>query len=183
MGCCGSSEAEPIEAEDVEITEVESGVTEVAFTKISLNIAEVESLKAKPNTETFIGSVLKAQEICATVPEVLLECCTRLQAYNERIKEYIAIYDSATVDEAMNGGFMGLGCNDNKLIAAMCTRTKRQIQRTVKAYRNKCVRASSRSRHALAPRAHATRSRRALAPRTCARSPGDPSTARGSLPC
>ena len=34
----------------------------------------------------------------------------------------VAIYDSQTVNEAMNGGFLGLGCNDNKLIAALCTR-------------------------------------------------------------
>jgi len=35
----------------------------------------------------------------------------------------------------MNGGFLGLGCNDRKLIAALCTRTKPQLQRTRKQYR------------------------------------------------
>lgn len=140
MGCCASSEEAPIEAADVEVTEAEAGVTQVETTKISLDIAEVESLKAKPNTETFIGSLLKAQEFCSSDAAVLLDCCTRLQAYNGRIKEYVSIYDCECVNEAMNGGFMGLGCNDKRLIAAICTRTKLQLQRTKKTYRNMCVR-------------------------------------------
>ena len=44
--------------------------------------------------------------------------------------------DCETVNEAMNGGFMGLGCNDRKLIAAICTRTKAQLQRTKARYRD-----------------------------------------------
>ena len=36
---------------------------------------------------------------------------------------------------AENGGFLGLGCNDDKLIAALCTRTKSQLTRTRQRYR------------------------------------------------
>lgn len=104
---------------------------------ISLSIAEAEAMKAKPNKSTFIGSVLLAKEKASENAEVLEQCCTRLQAYNRRLKEYVAIYDCQAIDEAMNGGFLGLGCNDNKLIAAVCSRTKAQLQRTKKQYRDK----------------------------------------------
>ena len=50
--------------------------------------------------------------------EVMLDCCTRLQAHNRRLKDYVAMYDCETVDEAMNGGFMGMGCNDSKVRAS-----------------------------------------------------------------
>jgi hypothetical protein len=69
--------------------------------------------------------------------DVMLDCCVRLQAHNRRLKEYVAIYDCEAVNEAMNGGFLGMGCNDNKLIACLLTRTKAQLQRTKKTYRDK----------------------------------------------
>jgi hypothetical protein len=136
MGCGGSTPE--VEAEEVEVDVTgEEGVTETERAAESLSIAEAEAMKAKPNAETFIGSVLLAKERAAENCEVLAECATRLQAYNERIKEYVAVYDALAIDEAMNGGFMGFGCNDNKLINAVCSRTKSQLQRTKKQYRDK----------------------------------------------
>ena len=35
----------------------------------------------------------------------------------------------------MKGGVLGLGCNDKKLIAVLCTRTKSQLQRAARKYR------------------------------------------------
>ena len=137
MGCGGSTEQE-VAAEEVEVdVAAEEGVTETEAVTARLNIAEGDATKAKPKSETFIGSVIKARETAAENVEVMMECATRLQAYNHRVKEYVAIYDCETVNEAMNGGFLGLGCNDRKLIAALCTRTKAQLQRTKKTYRDK----------------------------------------------
>ena len=61
------------------------------------------------------------------------DCCSRLQAYNQRLKEYVAIYDSQTVNDAMTAGWVST--DDAKLIAALCTRTKSQLQRTRKQFR------------------------------------------------
>jgi len=135
MGCCASTEAEVEEVGQVPVTQAEAGSTAADEIKVSLNIAETDAVKAKAGNETFIATVLKARAECADNADVLKDCCTRLQAHNRRLKEYVAIYDCQTVNEAMNGGFMGLGCNDNKLIAALCTRTKSQLQRTRKQYR------------------------------------------------
>ena len=93
------------------------------------------------SNETFIASVLKARAECPDDASVMEESATRLQALNRRLKEYVAIYDSQTINEAMNGGFLGLGCNDEKLIAALCTRTKSQLSRTRKQYRGGWIRA------------------------------------------
>ena len=136
MGCCASSEepVEEIKHEDIGV--VESGVTEVEQANVNLTIAEADAVEAKPGSDTFISSVLKARADCADDDAIMADCCTRLQAYNRRLKEYISIYDAQTVNEATNGGFLGLGCNDTKLIAALCTRTKSQLQRTCKQYRN-----------------------------------------------
>ena len=134
MGCGGSAPA--VEAEEIEVDVAESGVARTDAVKISLNIAEADSTKAKPSSQTFVGSVLLAREKAAENADVMLDCAARLQAYNRRLKEYVAIYDAETVNEAMNGGLMGLGCNDAKLIAAMCTRTKSQLQRTKQRYRD-----------------------------------------------
>ena len=82
-----------------------------------------------------MSSVHKARKEFAWLDSIMLECCTRLQAYNRRVKEYVAIYDCQAANEAMNGGFMGLGCNDNKLIASICTRSKKQLQRTKRRFR------------------------------------------------
>eukprot|EP00322_Chrysochromulina_rotalis_P026845 CAMPEP_0115866008 /NCGR_PEP_ID=MMETSP0287-20121206/20027_1 /TAXON_ID=412157 /ORGANISM="Chrysochromulina rotalis, Strain UIO044" /LENGTH=1093 /DNA_ID=CAMNT_0003320561 /DNA_START=29 /DNA_END=3309 /DNA_ORIENTATION=- len=121
---------------DVPVEAAEVGVTEVEQAKETLAIGEVESVKAKAGNETFVGSVLKARAECAEDAAVMEDCATRMQVHNRRLKEYVAIYDCQTVNEAMNGGFLGLGCNDRKLIAALCTRTKNQLQRTRKQYRS-----------------------------------------------
>ena len=126
----------PCDAVPVEVTDVEAGDDALITNKVSLEIAETDAVKAKPGSETFIASVLKAREEAAEDAEVIKDCCTRLQAHNRRLKEYVATYDANTVNEAMNGGFMGMGCNDSKLIAALCTRTKAQLQRTKKKYRD-----------------------------------------------
>ena len=135
MGCCGSTEE--VNAEEIEVGVDESGVTKTEAAGARLNIAEGDATKAKAKSTTFIGTIIKARGKVPENAEVMADCCTRLQAYNSRVKEYLAIYDCEAVNEAMNGGFMGLGCNDNKLIAALCTRTKAQLQRTKKTYRDK----------------------------------------------
>lgn len=115
MGCGGSKEEEVEEEAHVEVTDVEAGEDELTTNKVSLEIAETDAVKAKPGSETFIASVLKAREEASEDAEIMKDCCTRLQAYNRRLKEYVATYDANTVNEAMNGGFMGMGCNDNKV--------------------------------------------------------------------
>ena len=44
-----------------------------------------------------------------------------------------------TAHDAMKGGLVGLGCNDEQLIAALCTRTKAQLARTEAKYRELCA--------------------------------------------
>ena len=112
----------------------ERGETAIESVKDRLVISESSAVKTKASNETFIASVLKARAECADDAEIMKDCCVRLQAHNRRLKQYVAIYDSQTVNEAMNGGFVGLGCNDRKLIAALCTRTKSQLTRTRKQY-------------------------------------------------
>ena len=51
------------------------------------------------------------------------------------MKNTIAKLDAETVQEGLSGGFLGKGTNDNKLIAALCTRTKSQLTRTAKKFR------------------------------------------------
>ena len=95
--------------------EVEAGESKVEVNKHGLAVEEAAAVKAKPGDATFISSVLQAREEAAEDAAVMLDCCTRLKAHNQRLKEYVAIYDCETVNEAMNGGFMGLGCNDSKV--------------------------------------------------------------------
>ena len=64
------------------------------------------------------------------------KCCVRLQAHNKRLKEYVAIYDCQTVKAAMDEAGWVSGVNDPKLIAALCTRTKSQLLRTRKQFRD-----------------------------------------------
>ena len=140
MGCCASSEEEPPvdegEFEGISAKgEVEEGETVLTTNKVSLQIEEAEATAAKPGDATFISSVLKARKEAAENAEAMKTCAERLQAHNRRLKEYVSIYDCEAVNEAMNGGFMGLGCNDAKLIACLLTRTKSQLQRTKKKYR------------------------------------------------
>ena len=132
MGCGASTPVAEVKHE--QITERESGVSRSAAARERLEIGEASTLKARAGDGSFMSSVLKARIECEDDAEVMKDCCLRLQAHNRRVKEYIAVYDSESIHEAMNGGFMGLGCNDRKLIAALCTRTKAQLQRTRKQY-------------------------------------------------
>ena len=86
--------------------------------------------------ETFIASILKARAEAADNAEVMKKCCVRLQAHNKRLKEYVAIYDCQTVKAAMDEAGWVSGVNDPKLIAALCTRTKSQLLRTRKQFRD-----------------------------------------------
>jgi len=135
MGCCASTEEVQTIA-DAPVTHVEAGTTEQEEVKERLNIAEAGETKVKPGNETFIGSVLKARAEHADDAELMKDCCTRLQALNVKLKEYVAIYDCQTLNEAMHDGIFGLGSDDEKLIAALCTRTKSQLGRTRKKYRD-----------------------------------------------
>ena len=66
---------------------------------------------------------------------LLLAAATKLQEHCRNLKNYVANLDAAASYEAMKGGVLGIGCNDKKLIAATCTRTKTQLARTAKRYR------------------------------------------------
>ena len=143
MGCGASApEVKSVDAPvDVKTTDgkgvtyVEQGTTRQEVAKESLEIAEADAVAAKAGNETFIASVLKARAECPEDAGVIRECVERLQAHNRRLKQYIAIYDCQTVKEAMDGGFLGLGVNDAKMIACLCTRSKSQLVRARKQYR------------------------------------------------
>ena len=66
--------------------------------------------------------------------EALGTACVKLQENNRALKAFIAKSDAEAAYEAMHGGFLGIGCNDSKLIACLCTRTKSQLQRTAAQY-------------------------------------------------
>ena len=87
-------------------------------------------MKAKPGNETFISSVLKARMEAADNAATMKDCCIRLQAHNRKLKEYVAVYDCQTIKGAVDEAGWFSGANDRKLIAALFTRTKSQLQRT-----------------------------------------------------
>ncbi|KAH8045207.1 hypothetical protein JL720_16771 [Aureococcus anophagefferens] len=65
-------------------------------------------------------------------PAVLKECCTRLQKINAMLKTSAVGRELVRGDEP---GLTGIGCDDRKLIAALCTRTKayqRKYTRTLR---------------------------------------------------
>lgn len=98
--------------------------------------AEREAVSYKPDAETFVGSALIARAKAKDDAVVMEDACVRLQAHNRRMKNTIAKLDAETVHEALlEGGFLGQGVNDNKIIAALCTRTKAQLGRTAKKFR------------------------------------------------
>ena len=70
-------------------------------------------------------------------PETKKECCRKLQKLNATLKDRVAAVDAAMARDAMKGGVTGLGCDNRKLIAVLCTRTKASLERTKKAYREK----------------------------------------------
>jgi hypothetical protein len=78
----------------------------------------------------------------------LLQCAVSMQEHNMKLKDFIAELDAKTAHEAMCGGLTGFGCDDPKLIAALCSRTKSQLRRTAGKFRelfDKDLRATVRS--------------------------------------
>ncbi len=70
-------------------------------------------------------------------PETKKECCRKLQKLNATLKDRVAAVDAAMARDAMKGGVTGLGCDNRKLIAVLCTRTKASLERTKAQYRAK----------------------------------------------
>ena len=54
-------------------------------------------------------------------PETKKECCRKLQKLNATLKDRVAAVDAAMARDAMKGGVTGLGCDNRKLIAVLCT--------------------------------------------------------------
>ena len=60
-------------------------------------------------------------------PETKKECCRKLQKLNATLKDRVAAVDAAMARDAMKGGVTGLGCDNRKLIAVLCTRRRRFV--------------------------------------------------------
>ena len=54
-------------------------------------------------------------------PETKKECCRKLQKLNATLKDRVAAVDAAMARDAMKGGVTGLGCDNRKLIAVLCS--------------------------------------------------------------
>ena len=133
MGCGGSTpEVEEVEQEE----QYQQPVETTEDIKFDLSRAEAKAVEAGPERMTFLASVLEAREKHSEDASVMEDACTRLQAHNRKLKSLIATADAEAVNEAMNGGFLGLGCNDKKLIAVLCSRTKSQLEMTKKRFRS-----------------------------------------------
>ncbi len=73
-------------------------------------------------------------------PETKKECCRRLQKINNMLKDRIAEMDATMARDAMHAGILKggfSGCDNSKLIAVLCTRTKASLNRTKAQYRAK----------------------------------------------
>jgi len=73
-------------------------------------------------------------------PETKKECCRRLQKINDMLKDRIAEMDATMARDAMHAGILKggfSGCDNSKLIAVLCTRTKASLNRTKAQYRAK----------------------------------------------
>ena len=84
---------------------------------------------------SFLGSIVIAVEEHPENAAVLLDAATKLQEHTKKLKTYVATLDATACHAAMKGGVLGIGCDDEELIAATCTRTKKQLARTIKRYR------------------------------------------------
>jgi len=137
MGCGGSTPEPVEEVKQADEYQNAGQLQNQEFDDIrsDLDRAEAAAVEAGPEKNTFIGSVLEARAGHETDSKIMGECCARLQAHNRKLKSFIATADAQAVNEAMNGGFLGLGCNDKKLMAALCSRTKSQLAMTRKRYR------------------------------------------------
>jgi len=96
MGCCGSKEEEVTAIDNVAadaLAQEAEGGTAAALESNRINLTIEEAKAARPGDRTFIASVLKARELVPDNAEIMTDCCTRVQAYNRRLKEYVALYD------------------------------------------------------------------------------------------
>ena len=84
---------------------------------------------------SFLGSIVTAVEEHPEDAAVLLDAATKLQDHTKKLKTYVATLDATACHAAMRGGMLGIGCDDEQLIAATCTRTKAQLARTIKRCR------------------------------------------------
>jgi len=137
MGCGGSKEEIEATPQDEEFTAVkpQTNPDDMSDLKFDISKAEQKAVEAGPERMTFISSVLEARQFHSTDAKVMNSACVRLKAHNKKLKSLIATADAEAVHEAMNGGFLGLGCNHRKLIAVLCSRTKNQLELTKKRYR------------------------------------------------
>ena len=106
-------------------------------------MASIASLSA--DAHKLVSKLSSDPDSAGEQIDYLRDACERLQQNNRKLKDYIATLDAESAHEAMHGGFMGLGCNDKKLIAVTCTRTKAQLERTSGESRNR--RSSEAGRH------------------------------------
>mmetsp|Transcript_18138 Transcript_18138/g.30301 ORF Transcript_18138/g.30301 Transcript_18138/m.30301 type:complete len:1081 (+) Transcript_18138:3-3245(+) len=148
MGCCGSSEEEvtaapELEADPAPVRPEGDAVThemqladgqKMEMSEVRLQLAAAETNEVAPEHTTFLASVLKARKEYSDDAEIMIDSCKRLQLHNRELKNFVAMADAQAVHEAMNGGFLGNGTNDRKLIAVLCSRTKSQLKRTKKAF-------------------------------------------------
>ena len=102
-------------------------------------VAATTSVLADENTRLANTTVARIVEARGELddPAVLKECCARLQKINGMLKARVAEADAEACHEAMKGGLTGIGCDDTRLVATLCTRTK--------------IRASARPRRASSP--------------------------------
>ena len=102
-------------------------------------VAATTSVLADENTRLANTTVARIVEARGELddPAVLKECCARLQKINGMLKARVAEADAEACHEAMKGGLTGIGCDDKRLVATLCTRTKAALARTAAAYREK----------------------------------------------
>ena len=106
--------------------------------ELAVDLSRAEAAAAAEagiDKDSFVGSVLAARASCPEDAATIEKCCDGLKAHNAKLKALIATADAEAVHEAMNGGFLGLGCNHRKLIAVLCSRTKAQLEHTRLRYR------------------------------------------------
>ena len=48
---------------------------------------------------------------------VLLDAATKLQEHTSKLKTYVATLDATACHAAMKGGVLGVGCDDESLVA------------------------------------------------------------------
>lgn len=138
MGCCASAEEVQEVPQEEQFTEKQPAKNAEHMEDLRFDIARAEkkSIEAGPEQMTFLSSVLDARRLHSDNTEIMKDACQRLKAHNDKLKSFIATADAQAVHEAMNGGFMGMGCNHEKLIAVLCSRTKAQLQTTKSRYRS-----------------------------------------------